>query len=183
MPRTARSIPVNFALHIACRGNNRLNIFRDDNDKQYYYDLLKDFKDQNVVIILHYCIMNTHVHLIVWVDKYTLLAKFMKQVNLSYFAYYKRKYGYCGHLWQGRYKSKIINEDSYLIQCGKYVALNPVRGGIVSLPGEYIFSSYNYYARGTLDSLISADPTYLEISTSSQIRQKHYRELIEDIHR
>lgn len=141
MPRVRRFIPVDSALHIMCRGNNKQNIFNNDSDKLYYWRLLDGLKDENKINIFHYCIMNNHVHLIVWVSCASKLSKFMKQVNLSYFNYYKKLYGYWGHIWQGRYKSNIIETDSYLLHCGKYIELNPVRAGIVTQPCEYAFSS------------------------------------------
>ena len=108
MPRLRRHIPVNSALHIMCRGNNKQNIFNDDSDKLYYWGLLNELKDLNKLNVFHYCIMNNHIHLIVWIKQESNLSKFMKQLNLSYFNYYKRLYGYCGHIWQGRYKCNVI---------------------------------------------------------------------------
>lgn len=123
MPRIRRLIPLNAAMHLMCRGNNKQNIFLKDKDKLYYHSLLSKFKEENKVIIFHYCFMNNHIHLIVWLNAHTTLSRFMKQVNLSYFKYFRKSYDYCGHLWQDRFKSNIINTDSYLLQCGKYIEL------------------------------------------------------------
>ena len=91
MPRTRRMIPIDSAIHIMCRGNNRQKVFTGDVDKLYYWRLLKNLKEGNQVELLHYCIMDNHVHLIVWVRSQSKLSKFMKQVNLSYFGYYKKR--------------------------------------------------------------------------------------------
>lgn len=104
----------------------------------------------------------------------------MKQLNLCYFNYYKKKYDYSGHLWQGRFKSNIIETDSYLLQCGKYIELNPVRAGIVNLPEEYRFSSYNHYAKGIPDSVVTKNPVYIGLSESSEERRKQYIEFVVD---
>jgi len=172
MPRVRRFIPVDSALHIMCRGNNKQNIFNNDSDKLYYWRLLDGLKDENKINIFHYCIMNNHVHLIVWVSCASKLSKFMKQVNLSYFNYYKKLYGYWGHIWQGRYKSNIIETDSYLLHCGKYIELNPVRAGIVTQPCEYAFSSYKHYSLGYPDALISDSPIFLGLADNPSKRRE-----------
>jgi putative transposase len=177
MPRTRRLIPTDLPMHIMSRSNNKQAIFNSDRDKSRYYTLLLDLKGENMVDILHYCIMSNHVHLLVMPSSETKLARFMKQVNLSYFNYFKMENDYCGHLWQGRFKSNIVNTDSYLLQCGKYIELNPVRAGITKSPQDYKFSSYNYYAAGTNDKLITANSSYLALSDSENRRKNKYIEL------
>jgi len=180
MPRIKRLIPVDSAVHIICRGNNRQNIFHNDSDKLYYWRLPKALKDENRIDIFHYCIMDNHVHLIVWITYASKLSKFMKQLNLSYFNYYKKLYGYWGHVWQGRYKSNIVDTDSYLLHCGKYIELNPVRAGIISFPHEYAFSSYRHYALGYSDALISDSPVYLGLAEDDLKRRKQYIAFVVD---
>lgn len=180
MPRRTRLIPIDAAIHITCRGNNRQDIFFRDKDKVYYYSLLRKLREENRIKIFHYCLMNNHVHLIVWIRAKSTLSRFMKQVNLSYFNYYKKNYGYYGHLWQDRYNSNIIDTDSYLLQCGKYIELNPTRAGLVSFPEKYRFSSYNYYARGRDDAIVSPSPVFLALSNFSEGRRKCYIEFVVD---
>ena len=176
MPRTKRLIPIDLPMHIMSRSNNKQNIFNNDNDKLRYYSLLLNLKNQNKVDILHYCIMNNHTHLIVMLNNQTKLSRFMKQVNLSYFNYYRIHNNYSGHLWQGRFKSSIIDNDRYLLQCGKYIELNPVRAGVVCFPQDYKFSSYGYYATGANDRLITASPAYLNLSEFPDKRKNIYIE-------
>jgi putative transposase len=173
-----RLIPPKAALHIMCRGNNKQEILRSDRDKFKYYSLLAEHKDENKITIFHYCIMHNHVHLIVWIEEASTISKFMKQVNLGYFAYYKNIYGYCGHLWQGRFKSKLIERDSYLLQCGKYIELNPVRKGIAHSPEEYTFSSYNHYAHNKHDLVVTESPMYLAMNESAKNRRRQYIDFI-----
>lgn len=180
MPRSGRFMPVDAALHVMCRGNNRQIIFHHDSDKMYYWRLINELKDENRVVIFNYCIMNNHVHLIVWVASASRLSRFMKQLNLSYFSYYKKTYGYCGHIMQGRYKSNIIETSTYLLHCGKYVELNPVRAGIVGLPEEYAFSSYRYYAYGRPDAVISDNPCFFGLAGHINERRERYVEFAVD---
>ena len=180
MPRTRRHIPVDSAVHIMCRGNNRQNIFNNDSDKLYYWRLLNELKDENNINIFHYCVMDNHVHLIAWITHESNLSKFMKQLNLSYYNYYKKLYGYWGHIWQGRYKSNLIETNAYLLHCGKYIELNPVRAGIVRLPSEYPFSSYKHYAFGDSDALISDSPAFLGLADDAQKRGEQFVAFVVD---
>ncbi|MDD4980035.1 MAG: transposase [Candidatus Omnitrophica bacterium] len=180
MPRYKRITLINAAMHVICRGNNRNNVFHSDNDKLRYYALLEEIKDENRIDILHYCLMDNHLHIILRLNLESKVSRFMKQVNLTYFHYYRKRYGYFGHFWQDRFKSNIIELDSYLLQCGKYIELNPVRVGIVSHPGDYPFSSYNFYAKGKPDTLITPSPAYLGLSDSATSRQKQYVDFVVD---
>jgi len=180
MPRVGRIVPEDGAMHIMCRGNNKQYILSRDQDKLRYYQLLKKYKAENQIDILHYCLMNNHVHLIVWLNCHNLLSRFMKQVNLSYFLYYRNNYDYCGHIWQGRFKSNIIDTDIYLMQCGKYIELNPSRAGLVTDLNMYSHSSYNFYANGHPDPVLSPNPLYFELSTCPEVRRKRYQEFVLD---
>ncbi len=180
MPKTIRVIPVDAAMHLVNRGNNRQQLFNNDTDKLRYYSLMLELKQENNISIFHYCLMDNHPHLLVWLNNQSKLSKFMKQLSLSYYTYYKKTYGYTGHLWQGRFKSNIISTDSYLLMCGKYIELNPVRARIVSQPQDYLFSSYKFYAYGKPDSLLTPSPAYLALSISPEARKEQYIEFVVD---
>lgn len=124
--------------------------------------------------------MDNHIHLILGVRRSGELSRFMMRVNLSYFSRYRDKYGYCGHFFQNRFHSNIIDSDAYLLQCGKYIELNPVRAKMVKSPEEYPFTSYPYYALGTADPLMSPDPAYLALSTVPEKRQTLYASFVID---
>lgn len=180
MARTRRLLTTEAALHVISRGNNKQNVLKSDSDKLFYYSLLQKHKEENNIMIYHYCLMNTHVHLIIRLTEGSDLCRFMKQVNLTYCCYFRRNYDYVGHLWQGRYKSLIIAHEPYLMQCGKYIEQNPVRAGIVKFPHEYFFSSYCHYALGKADSLITDDPLYLDLSENHEDRRKQYIDFVID---
>ncbi len=180
MPRDARKIPPEGFLHVTSRGNNRKKIFGSKQNKKTYYLYLKKLKKEEKVDICHYCIMDNHVHLLVRVEEKSNLSRFMKRVNLKYTSYYRNKYNHCGHLWQGRFHSKIIDNEAYLIQCGKYIELNPVRAGVVSSPENYQFSSYSYYGFGKPDPILKPNPFYEELGKNTKEKQKEYRNLIID---
>lgn len=180
MPRRKRIVPPNAALHVISRGNNRQKVFHNDSDKLKYYALIKELKDEARISVYHYCLMDNHIHLLLRLSPESKLSRFMKQVNLTHFHYYRKLYGYFGHFWQDRFKSNIIEADSYLLQCGKYIELNPVRAGIVSHPAQYPFSSYNFYAQGQKDTLLTSSLAYLCLSDSGISRQKQYIDFMVD---
>ena len=102
----------------------------------------------------------------------------MQGLNLRYALAYKRKYGHTGHFWQDRFKSLLIAEDIYLLQCGAYVDLNPVRAHIVPRPEAYPWSSARAYLQGTQDSLLTLSPGYLALGPTSQARRTRYRQFL-----
>lgn len=160
------------------RGNNQQRIFPCDDDYRFYLEKLTDLKAEHSFELMHYCLMGTHTHMLVKINKETDFSVFSKRLNLSYANYYKRNYGLTGHLWQGRYKSQIISKDNYFMQCGKYIELNPVRAGTVEKPEDYEFSSYRHYACCENDSLITDDIFYSELGSNKKSRCKKYRALV-----
>jgi len=102
----------------------------------------------------------------------------MNVINLSYAQHYKHKYGYIGHLWQDRYKSIIISKDEYLLSCGSYVELNPLRAKVVEDPKDYTWSSYQVYAYGKRNILVDEHPIYFQLSEDKVERRRKYRELV-----
>ena len=179
MPRTARIAPKEHVYHILTRGNNRQDIFKDERDFKKYIEILKRYKANYKFKLYHYVLMRNHVHLVVeTTEKGGSLAEIMKVINLSYAQYYKNKYKHTGHFWQDRYKSIIISKDDYLLACGSYVELNPVRAKIVADPKDYRWSSYNAYAYSKKDVLIDEHPIYEQLSNDESERRNKYREFV-----
>lgn len=178
MPRSARVIPPQGYMHLISRGNNRRTLFHCKKDFHIYFKLLRKLKTEESIEILHYCLMPNHVHLLIRVAENSRVSRFMQRLNLLYSFIYRKRRGYAGYLWQGRFKGKIIEEDSYLIQCGKYIELNPVRAGIVHAPEEYPYSSYGYYAYGRRDEIVDVDPLYLDLGADHEKIRLIYRSMI-----
>lgn len=176
MPRTARAIePGNAIYHVTCRGNNRAVIFHDTNDFLTLLDIISACKSVSPFRLYHYCIMNNHFHLEIEPRTGEGLAETMKWINQSYSNYYKKKYGFIGHLWQGRFHSRIITDESYLAACGIYIELNPVRAKIVDKPEEYVWSSYRHYAHNRPDPLVDPDPLYESLGQTTSDKMTEYR--------
>jgi putative transposase len=124
------------------RGNYKQTIFIDKEDFNFYLYQLKHYKRKYSFLLYGYCLMPNHIHLIGEPKEPEELPKFMQGLHRSYTAYYNRKYNKVGHLWQGRFKAKVITKDEYLIDCIAYVEQNPVRANLAGCLREYEFSSH-----------------------------------------
>ena len=179
MPRIARIAPRGHIFHILTRGNNRQKVFGDEIDYQKYLEILHRYKEKHQFKMYHYVLIENHVHLVLEPQEAGgSLAEIMKAISLSYAQHYKKKYDHIGHFWQDRFKSILISKDRYLLACGSYVELNPVRAGIVKDPGGYRWSSYRAYAYGRKDSLVDEHSIYRELSEDESDRRKKYREFV-----
>jgi putative transposase len=136
----------NAMYHITSRGNRRNDIFRDNEDYQVYINIMKEAVEVlgNEYEIMSYCLMTNHVHLQVQ-TKNKHIKDLMMRVNRFYAKYFNNKYQYIGHLFQGRYGSELIENDSYVLETSRYIHLNPVRAKMVDKPENYIWSSYSMY--------------------------------------
>ncbi|MDY7037197.1 MAG: transposase [Thermodesulfobacteriota bacterium] len=132
--------------HITSRGNERRDIFVNDNDRQKFLGILSDYHDRYGIVLHCYVLMDNHYHLLLETPLGNLV-KVMHGLNSNYTGYFNRRYARTGHLFQGRYKAIIVDKDAYLLELSRYVHLNPVRAGIVNRPGKYAWSSYPGYIR------------------------------------
>ncbi|OGW84765.1 MAG: hypothetical protein A2987_06090 [Omnitrophica bacterium RIFCSPLOWO2_01_FULL_45_10] len=178
MARPNRLLVDKGAYHITSRGHNRYRLFDSLNDYKIYKKIIRDYKKEFIFDIFHYCPMPNHTHLLLRVDKGEELPRIMQGINQSYATHYKRTYNLIGNLFQGRYKSVFIDSDEYLLECGRYIERNPLRAGIVSNLSDYYFSSYNFYANGKKDDIVTPNPCYLALSNDPEERMKLYKEYI-----
>lgn len=180
MPRTARNLLDGGTYHVLTRGNNGQPVFHHDTDFTRYLYLLAEYTQQHQLKIFHYALMPNHVHLVMQISQGEALSKAMLGLNLTYSLFYRKRYRYHGHLWQGRFKSLFIERDDYLLACGRYVELNPVRAGLVQDPAIYAWSSYRAYAIGAENPLVTRSPIYESLGLTASERQYQYRHLILD---
>lgn len=143
MPNGPRVILENVCYHIVTRGNRKLQVFMEEEDYEEYLARLSLYKKRYDFSLYGYCLMPNHIHMLGETKPAKNLSKFMHGLLRSYTAYYNKKYDKVGHLWQGRFRTKIITKDEYLIDCINYIDLNPVRTMTIKSPQEYNWSSYN----------------------------------------
>jgi len=180
MPRPPRIILPNLPFHILNRGNNRQRVFLDESDFIYFINLLKRFKKELKFKFYHFCLMPNHTHFVMEPTIEGSLPKIMLKLTLAHTRYFNKKYHGVGHVWQGRYKSSLIDKDNYFVWCGIYSELNPARAGLVKNPEDWKFSSFRYYGLGEenylTEGLIDADPYYLGLASCAKERSKIYFE-------
>lgn len=154
-------------------------VFNDDEDYCFYLKTLQQYRTKYEFKLYHYVLMSNHVHLVLQpsVDG-GFLYEIMKGINLTYAYHYKKKNEHVGHFWQDRYKSIIVSEDEYLLACGSYVELNPVRAAMVKDPKDYPWSSYSFYAYGEENIPLDKHPVYCNFGRNEEERRRGYRQFV-----
>jgi len=178
MPRIARVAFPSLIYHIISRGNNREWVFNEAEDFERYLDICRRYKEKFGFKLYHWVLMSNHVHLILETPEESSLSKIMQGMNLAYTIWFNRKSGKVGHLWQDRFKSTVVERDSYLLECGRYVERNPLRAGMVKDLKEYPWSSYGVYAFGKTDGVTDKHEIYEAMGKENATRQRAYREYV-----
>ncbi|MDD3274776.1 MAG: transposase [Candidatus Omnitrophica bacterium] len=179
MARMARCLLDGGYYHILTRGLDRRRLFRCRQDFEYFLKLMRACRDKYMNFIIHYCLMPNHIHLLLKMRNGKDLSKFMQSLLQVYAVSYRKKYGSAGFIFQNRYKSKLIDNDAYLMECARYIERNPLRAKIIDKLEEYPWSSYHYYSRGKADNLINLNnPLYESLGQTAEDRRKSYAKYI-----
>lgn len=152
MPRQSRAHSTSGVYHVMMRGNEKRDIFIDNEDREKFLGILYDKKLTSEYQLYSYCLMRNHIHLLLK-ENTEEISLCLKRINISYAYYFNKKYSRVGHLFQDRFKSECIDTEEYLLGALRYIHNNPVKACIVSKSGDYFWSSYNCYARGRDDLL------------------------------
>ncbi|MGV6817920.1 MAG: transposase [Thiotrichales bacterium] len=177
MARQPRFTLLGHPQHIIVRGNNQEDIFYYEEDYQFYLDKLKQACLKHQCDVHAYVLMTNHVHLLITPNKENSIAKAMQMVGRYYVQYFNYSYGRTGTLWEGRYKSTLIDSERYALTCYRYIELNPVRAGMVAHPSDYPWSSYHFNALGQADALVTPHKLYTALGRAKTDRQRAYRAL------
>ncbi len=155
MSRIARVVAVGLPHHVTQRGNNRQQVFFDDDDRRFYLLTLAKYGRKHGVDIWGYCLMDNHVHVLAVPEREESLARCFAGTNLVYTQYINRKRSRSGRLWQNRFFSCPVDNDSYLWPVLRYIERNPVRAGMVKQAWQYEWSSARHHAKGEPDMLVN----------------------------
>lgn len=177
MARMPRIIIPGQALHVIQRGNNRQAIFFADEDYQYYLEVLAENAANTGCQVHAYVLMSNHVHLLLTPESEDSVSRLMQGIGRKYVRYINKMYRRSGTLWEGRFRSALVDSDRYLLTCSRYIELNPLRANMVNHPDEYRWSSYHGNAQGSVDKCISPHDIYLRLGRADEIRRDAYREL------
>lgn len=177
MARRPRLVLPAVPLHIVQRGNNRAPCFADDTDYQVYLSMLLRYANDTACDVHAYVLMTNHVHLLLSARSGTAPSDLMRRLGQHYVQYFNRRHRRTGTLWEGRFRSGLVDHDGYLLICQRYIELNPVRVGIVDDPRHYPWSSYRRNALGADDPLLTMHPVYAELGKQDVERCTAYRRL------
>jgi putative transposase len=177
MARLPRISPKGIPVHVIQRGNNRQACFVSDEDHGAYVGWLKEYAKKYGVDIHAWVMMTNHVHLLCTPQQEGAVSRMMQALGRRYVRYFNFEYRRSGTLWEGRYKSCLVQAERYLLEVYRYIELNPVRAEMVTDPGEYRWSSYQINALGKVSDLCTPHPEYLALGVEPLKRRENYRAL------
>jgi putative transposase len=175
--RRSRLCVRDLTAHVIHRGNNRMAIFGDDEDRYVFLNFLQSAAARFSVSVHAYVLMTTHYHLLLTPHDEVAMPRAMKSLAGRYSEHFNRKNGRCGTLWNERYQSIFIGDERHLLTCLRYIEQNPVRAHIVDSPGAYRWSSYAFHAEGHASDWLVRHPVYLSLGPSDTQRRAAYRAL------
>lgn len=178
MARLPRLTVPGYPHHIIQRGNNRQAIFVTADDHERLLALLAEYATKFQVAIHAYVLMDNHFHLLATPETADGLPRMMQAVGRSYVRYFNDRYGRSGTLWEGRYRSTLIETDRYLLACMAYIDLNPVRAGMVAQARDHPWSSHGHYIGQRQDKLITPHPLAWTLGNTPFAREAAYAEMV-----
>ncbi len=180
MARQPRFVLPGHPQHVIQRGNNRDIIFVTDTDREFYLEVLLESCRRFECRIHAYVLMTNHVHFLLTPDTPSAISQVMQSVGRRYVQYFNYSYRRTGTLWEGRYKSTLIDTEKYLLTCHRYIELNPVRARMVDAPSEYRWSSHRHNALGQYDPVVTPHELYEALGSTDSYRQRVYFELFKN---
>jgi len=179
MARLPRLTLAGYPHHIILRGNNRQAIFMDNADFQRMLALLQKYAQEQDVQVHAYVLMSNHLHLLLSPQLDNSVPKMMQAVGRSYVLYFNKHHSRSGTLWEGRYRSALIQTERYFLACMAYIDLNPVRAGMVAQAADYPWSSHGHYIGRQNEAWLSPHPLYWEMGNTPFAREAAYAGLVQ----
>lgn len=177
MSRLPRYFIPDTPFHVILRGNNREPIYVNDEDCQFFRDVLLDAVKRQGVSVHAYVFMTNHIHLLASPSHADSLPKALQSLGRRYVQYFNYRYQRTGTLWEGRYRATVVDAEPYLLECMRYIELNPVRAGMVKHPADFNWSSFRANAQGAQDALVTHHELYLRMGRDADERHHVYGDL------
>jgi len=181
MPRLPRCCPPAIPQHIIQRGNNRQPCFAGKPDFSFYLNCMNEAARSCCVDIHAWVLMSNHVHILATPHLSDGISRMMQGIGRRYVLYFNKRYRRSGTLWEGRFRSCLIDSEQYLLRCYHYIEMNPVRAGIIGAPEDYPWSSYKCNALGKQSRLIVPHAQYQSLGKTPQERAMCYRNLCREL--
>ena len=164
--------------HVIQRGHNRQHIFLSDADRRFFLALLEENARRFFVAIHAYVLMDNHFHLLATPQSADALAQMMQSLGRRYVRYFNDAHQRSGTLWDGRYRSTVVQAEKYLLTCMAYIDLNPVRAGMVQQPREFEWSSHRHYVGLRSDKLLQPHALVWTLGNTPFAREASYADLV-----
>jgi putative transposase len=178
MARLPRLTLPGYPHHVIQRGNNRQSIFLSAADYPVMLGLLEENARKFGVALHAYVLMANHFHLLATPTSDGGLPQMMQAVGRGYVRYFNDRHGRTGTLWEGRYRSTVLQADRYLLACMAYIDLNPVRAGLAKDARDYPWSSHGHYVGMRTDKLLTPHPLFWQLGNTPFAREAAYAELV-----
>lgn len=174
-PRAARLELPGVPMHVIQRGVNRCAVFHDDQDRLHYRKLLRIASSEAQVSVHAYVLMGNHVHLLLAANRCGAISTVMRRVGQAYAQTFNLRHGRTGALWQGRFKSSLVETERYLLNVMRYIELNPVRAGLVTRPENHRWSSIHKHLGFSSEPMLTPHPLYLALGRDFRARASWWR--------
>src|SRR6266851_8766257 len=165
--------------HVIVRGNERKAVFRDDADRARYLKRLAYYREKFSFQLLAYCLLDNHLHLAIETGSEPL-SRIMAGLQSSYTQYFNWRHDRVGHLFQGRYKAFLVEEDPYALVLVRYIHENPVKARVVERPEQYEWSSDRFYRRGRGPEWLDLDRILRMLGSRRSVAVREYRRLMRE---
>lgn len=180
MARIPRQVIAGYPYHVIQRGHNRQQVFVDDVDRREFLGWLKEAAEIHGLAIHAYVLMDNHVHLLCTPTQGDSLARTVQAVGRRYVRRFNRRHGRSGTLWEGRFRSSLVEADRYLLACQRYIESNPVRAGMVEGVADWPWSSHRHHIGVAVDPLVRSHPTIFALGNTPFERESAYRKLFDE---
>jgi REP-associated tyrosine transposase len=179
MGRLPRPIEDNLVYHALNRGNNRADIFADPEDHEAFLLALGKTRQRYPFRLFGYCLMTNHFHLLLCPAPGQSISRILQSLTVAHTWRYHKRHRSVGHVWQGRFKSPVIQDDTHLLVVLRYIEANPLRAGMATDPGDYRWSSYPAHGLGRPDPLLSPLPELESLGRTPAERQARWRRKVQ----
>ena len=179
MARHPRFCPAGLPQHLIQRGNNHSICFARDEDYAAYAHWLHEYSEKYQVAVHAWVLMTNHIHLLATPETDNGASQLMQALSRRYAQYFNYTYDRSGTLWEGRFRSSLVENERYLLSCYRYIEMNPVRAQMVDDPAQYNWSSYHCNGLGVPSTLCTPHEEYQKLGANSGERLSNYRALFE----
>jgi len=178
MARQPRLALPGYPHHVIQRGNNRQPIVLDETDRKMLYSLWLEESLRHKVAVNAYVLLDNHFHMLLTPPSDEAMSLMMQSVGRTYVRYFNKRHDRSGTLWEGRYKSSLLDSEAYLLTCMAYIDLNPVRAGVAESVEAFNWSSYKHLVGQRIDKLVTPHALYWGLGNTPFAREAAYAEFV-----